>query len=174
MPQPKVMSQSFHDAGLKLAASIKPCLLQDHPRYGEVAERGLFIRDSQTDAPERSSFWDDEGSHLDFTNPQTVAWRQEGVTTQLLEMGIDSTWNDNNEYEVWDGEARCYGFGREIAINIFAGDATVDDARLAGSPAALCAAKAPISDLPLRLRRDAALRPDLERRQPHQLGYAAL
>ncbi len=73
VPQPKVMSQSFHDAGLKLAANIKPCLLQDHPRYGEVAERGLFIRDSQTDAPERSSFWDDEGSHLDFTNPQTVA-----------------------------------------------------------------------------------------------------
>ncbi|HBQ8956796.1 TPA: DUF5110 domain-containing protein [Klebsiella variicola subsp. variicola] len=116
VPQPKVMSQSFHDAGLKLAANIKPCLLQDHPRYGEVAERGLFIRDSQTDAPERSSFWDDEGSHLDFTNPHTVAWWQEGVTTQLLEMGIDSTWNDNNEYEVWDGEARCYGFGREIAI----------------------------------------------------------
>ncbi|STW40260.1 alpha-glucosidase [Klebsiella pneumoniae] len=33
VPQPKVMSQSFHDAGLKLAANIKPCLLQDHPRY---------------------------------------------------------------------------------------------------------------------------------------------
>ncbi len=30
--------------------------------------------------------------------------------------GIDSTWNDNNEYEVWDGEARCFGFGKEIAI----------------------------------------------------------
>ncbi len=88
VPQPKVMSQSFHDAGLKLAANIKPCLL-DHPRYGEVAG-AVFIRDSQTDAPERSSFWD-EGSHLDFTNPQTVAWWQEGVTTQLLEMGIDST-----------------------------------------------------------------------------------
>ena len=116
VPQPKVMSQAFHDAGLRLAANIKPCLLQDHPRYGEVAERGLFIRDSETDAPERSSFWDDEGSHLDFTNPQTVQWWQNGVTTQLLEMGIDSTWNDNNEYEVWDGEARCYGFGQEIAI----------------------------------------------------------
>ncbi|EMC7915128.1 glycoside hydrolase family 31 protein [Enterobacter kobei] len=116
VPQPKVMSQAFHDAGLKLAANIKPCLLQDHPRYNEVAERGLFIRDSETDAPERSSFWDDEGSHLDFTNPQTVQWWQNGVTTQLLEMGIDSTWNDNNEYEVWDGEARCFGFGKEIAI----------------------------------------------------------
>jgi alpha-glucosidase len=31
-------------------------------------------------------------------------------------MGIDSTWNDNNEYEVWDGEARCHGFGEPVAI----------------------------------------------------------
>ncbi|WP_105639935.1 glycoside hydrolase family 31 protein [Cronobacter dublinensis] len=116
VPQPKTMSAAFHDAGLKLAANIKPCLLQDHPRYQEVAQQGLFIRDSETDAPERSSFWDDEGSHLDFTNPATVAWWQNGVTTQLLEMGIDSTWNDNNEYEVWDGEARCYGFGEPVAI----------------------------------------------------------
>ncbi|MCP6559769.1 hypothetical protein NL501_31595, partial [Klebsiella pneumoniae] len=52
VPQPKVMSQRFHDAGIKLAANIKPCLLQDHPRYSEVAEKGLFIRDSETDAPE--------------------------------------------------------------------------------------------------------------------------
>ncbi|WP_105623483.1 glycoside hydrolase family 31 protein [Cronobacter malonaticus] len=116
VPQPKAMSVAFHDAGLKLAANIKPCLLQDHPRYQEVAQQGLFIRDSETDAPERSSFWDDEGSHLDFTNPATIAWWQNGVTTQLLEMGIDSTWNDNNEYEVWDGEARCHGFGEPVAI----------------------------------------------------------
>lgn len=116
VPQPKVMSQAFHDAGIKLAANIKPCLLQDHPRYQEVVEQDLFIKDSEQDSPERSIFWDDEGSHLDFTNPATVKWWQNGVTTQLLEMGIDSTWNDNNEYEVWDGEARCYGFGQEIAI----------------------------------------------------------
>ncbi|MEW7311632.1 glycoside hydrolase family 31 protein [Buttiauxella gaviniae] len=116
VPQPKVMSQAFHDAGIKLAANIKPCLLQDHPRYQEVVEQGLFIKDSEQDSPERSIFWDDEGSHLDFTNPATVKWWQTGVTTQLLEMGIDSTWNDNNEYEVWDGEARCHGFGEEIAI----------------------------------------------------------
>ncbi|MCG8707958.1 glycoside hydrolase family 31 protein [Brenneria sp. 4F2] len=116
VPQPEVMSKSFHDAGLKLAANIKPCLLQDHPKYAEVARQGLFILDSESDAPERSSFWDDEGSHLDFTNPATVAWWQDNVTRQLLQKGIDSTWNDNNEYEVWDGEARCHGFGDPIAI----------------------------------------------------------
>lgn len=116
VPQPRVMSAAFNEAGIRLAANIKPCLLQDHPRYPEVAERGLFIQDSERDAPERSVFWDDEGSHLDFTNPETIAWWQHGVTTQLLEMGISATWNDNNEYEVWDGEARCHGFGQPIAI----------------------------------------------------------
>ena len=60
VPQPKQLSQAFHDAGLRLAANIKPCLLQDHPQYQAVAAQGLFIRDSQSDAPERSSFWDDE------------------------------------------------------------------------------------------------------------------
>ncbi|MEG0232650.1 MAG: glycoside hydrolase family 31 protein [Hafnia sp.] len=116
VPQPKVMSQAFLDAGIKLAANIKPCLLQDHPKYQEVAQQGLFIRDSEADCAERSVFWDDEGSHLDFTNPAAVKWWQDNVTQQLLEMGIGSTWNDNNEYEVWDGEARCHGFGQEIAI----------------------------------------------------------
>jgi len=116
VPEPEAMSQAFHEAGLRLAANIKPCLLQDHPRYREVAAQGLFVRDSERDAPERSVFWDDEGSHLDFTHPDAIAWWQDNVTRQLLEKGIDSTWNDNNEYEVWDGEARCHGFGSPIAI----------------------------------------------------------
>ncbi|PHI32327.1 glycoside hydrolase family 31 protein [Budvicia aquatica] len=116
VPQPKVLSKAFLDAGFRLAANIKPCLLQDHPRYQEVAQAGLFVRDSETGEPERSVFWDDEGSHLDFTNPETIQWWQSNVTSQLLEMGIGSTWNDNNEFEVWDREAVCHGFGKPIAI----------------------------------------------------------
>lgn len=116
VPDPKLMTASFHQAGLKLAANIKPCLLQDHPRYQEVADNGLFITDPETEKPERSCFWDDEGSHIDFTNPAAISWWKDNVKTQLLEMGIDSTWNDNNEYEVWDGEARCFGFGKPIPI----------------------------------------------------------
>lgn len=115
-PNPKAFTQSYHAAGLKIAANIKPCLLQDHPKYKQVADKGLFIKDSESDAPERSMFWDDEGSHLDFTNPQAYNWWKQNVTEQLLEMGIDATWNDNNEFEVWDGEARCHGFGQQIAI----------------------------------------------------------
>lgn len=115
-PDIDAMAARFADAGLHLIANIKPCLLQDHPRYDEVAQKGLFIRDSEEDRPEISVFWDDEGSHLDFTNPDTVAWWKESVTTQLLAHGIGSTWNDNNEYEIWDRGARCHGFGEPIDI----------------------------------------------------------
>lgn len=118
VPTPLDLSKAFHQAGLKLAANIKPCLLQDHPRYDEVREQGLFIQDSEADQPERSVFWDDEGSHLDFTNPATVKWWQTNVKQQLMAYGIDSTWNDNNEYEIWDGEARCHGFGQPIPIKL--------------------------------------------------------
>ena len=115
-PDIDAMAARFEDAGIHLVANIKPCLLRDHPRYHEVASAGLFIRDSQTDRPEMSVFWDEEGSHLDFTNPDTVAWWKANVTTQLLEHGIGSTWNDNNEYEIWDRGARCHGFGDPIDV----------------------------------------------------------
>lgn len=116
VPEPEQLTRTFHQAGLHLAANIKPCLLQDHPRYQEASEQGLFIQDSETDAPERSVFWDDTGSHLDFTNPKAIAWWKDNVRDQLLRVGIDSTWNDNNEYEIWDGDARCCGFGEPVAI----------------------------------------------------------
>ncbi len=118
VPTPNEMSDYFHLHGLKLAANIKPCLLHDHPMYQQVKEQGLFIKDSENDQPEISVFWDADGSHLDFTNPDAIKWWQNNVKQQLLEKGIDSTWNDNNEYEIWDRDARCFGFGKEIPISL--------------------------------------------------------
>lgn len=118
VPDVLSMTAKFREAGVHLIANIKPCLLQDHPRYGEAEAAGLFVRDSEADKPERSIFWDDEGSHLDFTKPETQRWWQENVTRQLLEKGIGSTWNDNNEYEIWDDLARCEGFGSGIPVKL--------------------------------------------------------
>ncbi|MBY7823529.1 glycoside hydrolase family 31 protein [Vibrio fluvialis] len=118
VPNPQGMSAHFHQHGLKLAANIKPCLLHDHPMYQDVKQQGLFIQDSESDTPEISVFWDADGSHLDFTNPKTVDWWKHNVTTQLLEKGIDATWNDNNEYEIWDQDARCFGFGNPIPVGL--------------------------------------------------------
>ncbi|HHF3660672.1 TPA: TIM-barrel domain-containing protein, partial [Haemophilus influenzae] len=118
IPTPKEMTKYFQNAGMKLAANIKPCLLLDHPRYQEVEKLGLFIKDSESNNPEKSMFWDDEGSHLDFTNMDTVNWWKKNVKQQLLDYGINSTWNDNNEFEVWDNYAKCRYFGESMPIKL--------------------------------------------------------
>ncbi len=117
-PDPEGFAAAYAGAGLHLIANIKPCLLTEHPHYGQAAEQGLFIRDSETGAPELSVFWDARGSHLDFTNPDTLVWWRENVTRALLARGLGSTWNDNNEFEVWDHHARCAGFGRPIDMGL--------------------------------------------------------
>ena len=117
-PDVEGFTTAYAGAGINLIANIKPCLLQDHPRYAEAAEQRLFIRDSDTGAPEVSVFWDAKGSHLDFTNPATLQWWQRNVTSALLERGLGSTWNDNNEFEVWDHHARCEGFGEPIDMGL--------------------------------------------------------
>lgn len=116
-PEPGRLAARFLAAGVKLVANIKPVLLDDHPLRAEAEAKGLFIADSETGRPEASVFWDAEGAHLDFTNPATLDWWQGRVTSALLDEGISATWNDNNEFEVWDRQARCAGFGRPLPVN---------------------------------------------------------
>lgn len=116
VPTPKNMSKDFHDNGIRLCANIKPALLLDHPMFKELEEKKLFIQDRNGEKTEIAQFWDELGAYVDFTNPEAFDWWKKQVTEKLLEYGIDSTWNDNNEYEIWDDEAKSNGFGKEINI----------------------------------------------------------
>ena len=115
-PEPKALMGAFHDAGVKVVANLKPCLLDDHPRYDEVAAAGGFIAGGDDQAPLKSQFWDGEGAHVDFTNPAGLAWWKDGLARQVLDYGIDAGWNDNNEYGLWDDEAICAGFGEPTPL----------------------------------------------------------
>jgi alpha-glucosidase len=96
--------------GVRLCANIKPCLLQDHPAFDEAARSGLLI-ESRDGAPAWVQFWDEVGAYLDFTNPATIAWWKARIKDSLLRFGIASTWNDNNEFEIWTPNAIARGFG---------------------------------------------------------------
>lgn len=109
-PDPEGFVRTYLDAGVKLIANIKPALLRDHPRFADLAEQGLFIADD-AGMPIEIQYWDELGSALDFTNPATAIWWREQVTEALLRYGVAATWNDNNEYEIWDPRARAAGFG---------------------------------------------------------------
>ncbi|WP_234967433.1 TIM-barrel domain-containing protein [Octadecabacter temperatus] len=72
VPDIMALAGKFHDAQVHLVANIKPCLLHDHSRIYEAVTAGLLIKESETGALEQSTFWDDTGSHLGFTNADTM------------------------------------------------------------------------------------------------------
>ncbi len=118
VPDPAQMVQTFHDAGIRVAANIKPYLLMTHPMYEAAAAQGLFIKRADADTPHVEVLWGGEGSYLDFTNPAAYDWWKLQIKEQLLTYGIDAIWNDNNEFEIWDDAARCFGFGAEMPIGL--------------------------------------------------------
>jgi alpha-glucosidase len=120
-PEPRKLTDAFHQAGIKIVANIKPCLLDDHPNYGVPLQAGAYVRHHGSGQPVISQFWDGEGAHLDFTNPAGIRWWQEGLSTQLLDYGIDVGWNDNNEYGLWEADAECHGFGQAIPLDLARG-----------------------------------------------------
>jgi len=117
-PAPKAFTKGYHDKKVYLCANIKPCLLKDHPLFKELVKSGFFIKAQDGKEPEMAQFWDEVGAYLDFTNVATFNWWKQQVTKQLLDYGIDSTWNDNNEYEIWSKDVICNGFGEEIPFEL--------------------------------------------------------
>lgn len=111
-PDPSATMARMRDAGMRMVANLKPCLLDDHPRLGEARDGDFLVKDAATGAPAVAQFWDGLGFHLDFTNPKGRAWWRAGIETALLDHGIATVWNDNNEFEIWDEDALCAGDGR--------------------------------------------------------------
>ncbi|WYQ55292.1 glycoside hydrolase family 31 protein [Bacillus sp. FSL W7-1282] len=112
-PDVQKLARDFSDKGLRLAANIKPALLKDHPQYSDLEQQSFFIKNGKGET-ETAQFWDGGGAYIDFTNEAAYRWWIDQVQQQLLAYGITSTWNDNNEYEIWSQDATVNGFGSEL------------------------------------------------------------
>jgi alpha-glucosidase len=106
-PDPAAFVRSYEEKGVHLIPNIKPALLHDHPLFSEAQEKGLLIT-AADGAPEWVQFWGAAGAYLDFTNPATREWWKAKVKSALLDYGMGSTWNDNNEFEIVSPAARCH------------------------------------------------------------------
>jgi alpha-glucosidase len=116
IPDPSAFIRVLKEAGLSVAANLKPGILTTHPYFEEAQQAGLLIRRADSDAPDLAPWWSGEAAHLDFTNPQTIAWWKAQLEAQVFAYGIDYPWNDNNEYNVRHDEARCHAFGEELPL----------------------------------------------------------
>lgn len=109
-PNPKAFIQKFSENGIQMIPNIKPAFLDSHPLYQTLAGKGFFVKNSDG-TPFVTEFWDGLGSYLDFTNPDAFSFWSQKVTETLLDLGITATWNDNNEFDIRDCDAKAAGFG---------------------------------------------------------------
>lgn len=114
IPDPRELTRIFHDKGVRICANIKPCLLESHPEYDEAARSGVFLGEGGN--PHRAVFWGGKGSYIDFTSEVGYSWWQARVRERILGNGVDATWNDNNEYEIWDDDILADGFGNPVPL----------------------------------------------------------
>ena len=110
IPSPEGLAAHFTSHGMHLIPNVKPAFLTDHPLYEQLAADGLFL--SYADGtPAQFPFWGGMASYLDFTDPRAYAFWKAQIRSALVDKGYVDIWNDNNEYDVWDGDVYASLFG---------------------------------------------------------------
>ena len=109
-PDRKIMFARLKSLGFRTVANVKPVLLTEHFAFERANNGGWFVRRADG-SPAIERFWGGQGASLDFSNAEAVAWWRAGIREQVLEQGFDAVWNDNNEAELWDEDARVAGCG---------------------------------------------------------------
>lgn len=109
-PDPAAFVASYRTAGVELVPNIKPAFLQDHPLFAQLVDAGLLVTDANG-APIDVQFWGGAAAFIDFTKPGAAEWWRAQVKSALLDFGIRATWNDNNEYGIWNSDAVFDFFG---------------------------------------------------------------
>lgn len=110
-PDPQGFIKAMEDAGAPITPNIKPALLTTNPLYAEFAQSGAFIRNSDG-TPYVGRFWGGQGSFVDFSNPEARKLWKHHLKRSLLEYGVHSLWNDNNEFDVPEGV--CHNEGHPV------------------------------------------------------------
>jgi alpha-glucosidase len=116
--------QRFQEAGIHLSANIKPYFVKSNPRFDELRDMGTFIQNADKQSFAATDFWVGEdverevGGLLDFTNPAAYNWWKQKAQETLLDYGIDSLWNDNNEFALFDDDAEVDFFGQGLRLGL--------------------------------------------------------
>lgn len=105
--KPKEFFNRMNKKGITVSPNVKPGMLLNHPLYKEFEDSGAYIKDGNNEKPYVDKYWGGPGSFLDFSNPKGRAVWKKYLKKELIELGTNSIWNDNCEFEINDSNARC-------------------------------------------------------------------
>ena len=105
---PRAYFAAMNEKGAQNVPNVKPGILLCHPRFDEFNARNVFVRDAEQDTYAVGKWWGGDGAFWDYTSPEgRQAWK-DFLTEALIDVGTDSIWDDNCEYDsLQDKDARC-------------------------------------------------------------------
>ncbi|WEV72621.1 TIM-barrel domain-containing protein [Bifidobacterium sp. ESL0790] len=115
-PDPQAFVTDLKGKGALLAPNVKPGMLFENDCTEEFDDANAFVRTSDDSASQVDRYWGGPAHFPDFTNPKGRELWAKNMTRALLDLGIDSIWNDNNEYEINDNDAIVDAEGQKRTI----------------------------------------------------------
>ena len=105
---PRAYFAAMNEKGAQNVPNVKPGILLCHPRFDEFNARNVFVRDAEQDTYAVGKWWGGDGAFWDYTSPDgRRAWKK-FLTEAIIDVGTDSIWDDNCEYDsLQDKDARC-------------------------------------------------------------------
>lgn len=115
---PRRYFAAMNEKGAQNVPNVKPGVLLCHPRFEEFEQKGVFIRDSKDESAYAvGKWWGGDGAFWDFTSPEARAAWKAYLTEQIIDVGTDSVWNDNCEYDsLLDQDGVCSFDGKKGTI----------------------------------------------------------
>ena len=106
---PEAFFAAMKEKGAQTVPNVKPSILLVHPLREELEKEELFVKDSKDPhKPSVGGWWGGPGIAFDFTDPRTRKVWKKLLTDTVIDLGTDSIWDDNCEYDgVWDKDALC-------------------------------------------------------------------
>ncbi len=105
---PRAYFAAMNEKGAQNVPNVKPGILLMHPWFNEFVEKDVFVKDSKSDTYGVGKWWGGDGAFWDFTKPSARRIWKDYLIENIIDVGTDSVWNDNCEYDsLLDKDVRC-------------------------------------------------------------------